>query len=135
MTEQELAQERARTEGERIALRWQRKHIADFKESPEAADLLQRTMAQNNLPFTDEGLEAAFQACITAGYQDIFMPPPPPQNLLDEAAPIPSWFPKMETMDDVNKIPHGKFRELYSGKAGREFRARLDAIGKGIKNG
>ena len=135
-TELELQNAIAGAEGARIALTWARKHTHDFRDGAAASKLLGDTLAANNLPFTEENLELCFQACLreVPGAAAIFFPPPPARKLLDEQAPIPAWFPRMESMEDVNNIPREKFKQLYSGKAGREFRARLDAIGKGVKN-
>src|SRR5260370_11002846 len=132
MTEEELLKEKAKVEGQRMALRWLKRHISDFDQSPESAKKIEDYLVLHSLELSEESLEQAFteltkQGVIFTSATSAPVPAPPVEDALPE---IPSWFPKMDINADIRAISENKFRELYFGKAGEQFKARLVAVKK-----
>jgi len=132
VTEEELIKEKARTEGARISYEFMKKHLHDFDRSEESANKIGEYLKTHELPFSEENLEKAFVELKKAGVTFTAAPAPaaPAASVADELASIPNYFPKMETKKDIDAIPRYKFRELYYGKHGSLFKARLEAITK-----
>src|SRR5215813_8621108 len=129
-TQEELEIAKQQVEGQRIAYRWMKRHLADFDQSPESAKKISDYMKANGLEFSEENLEKAFQALVAQGVR--FTAAAAPVTLAapvaDELPSVPEYFPPMNTKKDIRVIPHNTFRELYFGKHGALFRARIEAV-------
>ncbi len=132
MTEEELLKEKAKVEGQKIGLRWLKRHVADFDQSPESAKKIQDYLVLHNLELSEESLEQAFTELTKQGVRFTgapasipVEPAPPVENALPE---IPNWFPKLETNADIRALSPGQFKNLYFGKTGEKFKARIQAI-------
>jgi len=132
-TEQVLEKERAKLLGQQIGYAFLKRHVLDFDQSQESAKKIQDYLKQYNLEFSEESLEKAFMALTKEGvrFTTASVAAPVTAAPVEDALPgIPDWFPKMETNADIRAIPREKFKELYFGKAGEKFKARLEAVKK-----
>jgi len=132
MTEEELLAAKAKTEGARVSYTWLKRHLADFDQSEESAKKIGDYLTAHGLAFNYENLEQAFLDLKSQGVTFTATPAAaaPVVPTADELPPIPNHFPKMETKKDIDAIPREQFRELYYGKHGSLFKARLEAISK-----
>src|SRR5258708_1450894 len=134
----------------KIATVWMASHVEDYVQSAKNAKVIGDFLDQNGLPFIHENLEKGFVWAKSFGWDftktnesaapavvptptpaATVVPAPPvaPAVPVEESLPeIPDWFPNMETNADLRAIPQEKFKELYFGKAGEKFKARLVAV-------
>ncbi len=128
MTELELQNAVASAEGERIALRWQRKHVHDYRESPEAAKLIGDTLTSNKLDFNEANIEACFQALLKVpGNAEIFMPPAQPDPLPEVPAYMLKFSP-LQTKRDIDLMDGSAYRKFIQGPDKDKFKARINEI-------
>ena len=127
-------------EESKIATVWMAQRVEDYVQSTKNAKVIGDFLDQNGLPFTHDNLEKGFAWAKSFGWDftktnesaalavvPTATPAPPVEDALPE---IPNWFPKMETNAHIRAIPREKFKELYFGKAGEKFKARLEAVKK-----
>jgi hypothetical protein len=131
MTEEELMKEKARVEGQKIGLRWMKRHLADFDQSPESAKKIQDYLVEHNLDFSEESLEQAFTEQTKRGVRFTSAPvvPAPPAPLVeDPLPPVPKYMDGIRTSKDIRDIPPETFTKWRRGPDRDAFFRRLVAI-------
>ena len=137
MTEAEQKEmEQIRTQG--VILRWMRRHLYDYHPCEANQKLILDWLNAQSLGFSEENLEKCFQD-IGSKFAPIPRETPPPAtphiDTLDDVAPLPSSFPKMDTLADIERVPRERFASLmkYDANKGRDLiNARIAAIKAGV---
>src|SRR5258708_33526219 len=88
MTEEELLKEQAQIEGHKIGLRWLKRHLADFDQSPESAKKIQDYLVLHNLELSEELLEQAFTELTKQGVRFTTAAPMVPVASVIPAVPV-----------------------------------------------
>jgi hypothetical protein len=123
MTEAELLAEKAKTEGERVAYVWMKRHIHDYDQSTESAQKLGGYLKERGLELVDANLERAFTELKAQGVRFTRAPAEP------EYPPLPASMPDIRSKSDINKIPHEKFRLFMTQHRDKElWKARVHFI-------
>jgi hypothetical protein len=133
MTEEELLKEKEKTEGARVSYEFMKKYRHEYDASESSAKLIGDRLQELGLEFNFANLEKVFLDLKAKGVRFMSAAPAPAvaATPAEDALPeIPSWFPKMENKADIRAIPRDKFKELYFGKAGDKFKARIEAVNK-----
>jgi hypothetical protein len=133
-------EEIAQMAGRLASTEWLLAHKYDFLPSEGNKNAMQAWIGkyEPNTPFSTELLDRAFAALKKLGWNFRIdnngpanvpkaLPTPRAERLAAEA-PVPDWFPKIETSKDIRDLAHDKFVELYKGKCGHLFKARLEAV-------
>jgi hypothetical protein len=137
MNEVEMKAAVARAEGSRIAYEWMKRNLNRYAACEANSKLIEEWLVANNLPLSGENLDKAAEAIgDRLAHAPITAPPtpaPPSEPTLDDVAPVPHWFPPMNSKADLAAIGNEKMKQLMYGPAKEAFKRRLDAIQNGVK--
>ena len=117
---------------------WLRHHIKDIDPCDANSGLLADWMVQHNLPFTHANLDIALVAlgdklAKPAAEQTYAPTPPPAAPTLVSVAPIPAYFPPMNSQSDIRKISSETYKKFFFGPQAEAFKARIAAIQQGVQ--
>ncbi len=135
MNEAEMQLVVARAEGARIAHEWARKNIRRFEPCEANSKLIGEWLEKNNLPLSEENLDKAADAIGDRLARATGGPvAPPPGQMLNDVAPIPTYFPRLEVPADIHRISGERLKELRRGPHGEALKRRIDALQQGYRN-
>lgn len=137
MTEADLLKEKARVEGQKIGLRWLKRHLLDFDQSPESGKKMQDYLEQHGLELSEESLEQAFNDLTKQGVRFTNAPavapavvvPAPPAEPVEEPLPsVPRYMDHIRTSKDIRDLNYETFLKWRRGPDRDAFFKRLEAI-------
>ena len=136
MNEQQMNAIVARAEGARIAHEWMRENIRRFEPCTANSNLIGEWLKRNNLPMSKENLDKAADAI---GHQLARAVGEPVASVsatptINDVAPIPAYFPRLEVPSDIHRISPERLKELRQGPHGEALKRRITALQQGYRN-
>jgi hypothetical protein len=128
--------DRARVRGKEVALDFMRSHVLDFEPCVANSQILTAYIQNNNLEWTTENLEAAYEHEKSKLAKPKYREPEPDEAVISadplSDVPLPTdWDPSipLNTRRDIHNLDASTYRLFYhSVKSGDKFRARINAI-------
>jgi len=133
MNEAEMQQAVNRAEGARIVYEWMRRNMRRFEPCEANSKLIGEWLKQNSLPLSEENLDRAAEAIgdrLARAPVSVASTEP----TLNDVAPIPSYFPKLEVPGDIHRISSERLKELRQGPHGEALKRRINALQQGYRN-
>ncbi len=136
MTEQELQLEKEKALREQMMWRWLRHHPS-FLPIDANCKMVDDFLAENNLGFTEQNLDLAFQALEgQLAKQSVAKsvpaapatPAQTPEDGLDALYPLPAGWKKIYTPQDVHDLSGDDYKRMYHSSKGDMFRKRVNEI-------